>query len=336
MITTPDLEIACEISGRSDGQPLVAVHGWPDDPHCWDGVLPRLHEAGYRVIRPYLRGFGKTRFRDSQKIRSGQIAALGQDLADLLDALAVDDVVLVGHDWGARAAYVVGALFPRRVERIVAISAGHATNRPGAPLSWELAHAYWYEWFVATERGRRAMHEDRRSFCQYLWATWSPTWTVDPAQFRQAAESWDNDDWPLITVHAYRHRWGEADGDPAYEQIERSLAGPAPVLRPTLVIHGSNDADNLPHTTASQGHLFRAGYQRLLLDGVGHFPPREAPTLVADAIVSNQPALAGHRGAVRHSASYFSERPRGDSRARSLPAGATSPSARACSTASAR
>jgi pimeloyl-ACP methyl ester carboxylesterase len=291
MITTPDLDIACEISGQPDGQPLVAVHGWPDDPHCWDGLLPKLHQAGYRVIRPYLRGFGKTRFRDSHKIRSGQIAALGKDLADLLDALAINDVVLAGHDWGARAAYVVGALFPQRVERIIAISAGHATNQPGSPLTWDLAHAYWYEWFAATERGRRAMHDNRRSFCQYLWATWSPTWTFDPPQFQQAAESWDNDDWPQITVHAYQHRWGEADGDPAYDHIERALAGPAPVLRPTLVIHGNDDADNLPHTTASQQHLFPVGYQRLLLDGVGHFPPREAPDLVADAILSNPLAI---------------------------------------------
>ena len=286
--TTPDLEVAYEISGRADGQPLVAVHGWPDDPHCWDGLLPRLHEAGYRVIRPYLRGFGTTRFRDSQKMRSGQIAALGKDLADLLDSLDLSDVVLVGHDWGARAAYVVGALFPQRVERIVAISAGYATGRADAPLDWELAHAYWYEWFVATERGRHAMRVHRRSFCQYLWATWSPSWVFDEAEFQQAASTWDNDDWPLVTVHAYLHRWGEADGDPAYEQIEQRLAESVPVLRPTLVIHGGQDADNLPHTTAGQQHLFRAGYRRLVLEDIGHFPPREAPGLVADAILSSR------------------------------------------------
>ena len=287
MITTPDLVVACEISGRADGQPLVAVHGWPDDPHCWDGLMPRLHEAGYRVIRPYLRGFGTTRFRDSQKPRSGQIAALGKDLADLLDSLDLSDVVLVGHDWGARAAYVLGALFPQRVERIVAISAGYATGRPDAPLQWDLAHAYWYEWFLATERGRQAMHEHRQSFCKYLWQTWSPSWVFDEAEFQHAASAWDNDDWPLLTVHAYLHRWGEAAGDPAYAQIEQRLAEPAPILRPTLVIHGSQDADNLPYTTASQDHLFRAGYRRLLLEGIGHFPPREAPELVADAILSS-------------------------------------------------
>jgi pimeloyl-ACP methyl ester carboxylesterase len=286
MVTTPDLEIACEFSGPADGQPLVAVHGWPDDPRCWDGVLPSLHAAGYRVIRPHLRGFGKTRFRDDQKMRSGQIGALGKDLADLLDALELTDTVLVGHDWGARAAYVVGALFPERVERIVAISAGYSTARPGAQLPWDLAHAYWYEWFVATERGQRAMHEDRRRFCRYLWTTWSPSWTFEEAEFEQTARSWDNDDWPLLTVHAYLQRWDEAEGDPAYDDIERRLAEPVPVLRPTLMIHGSEDADNLPYTSAGQEVHFPAGYRRVLLEGVGHFPPREAPELVAEAILS--------------------------------------------------
>ena len=285
IVLTPDLEVACEVSGPAGGRPLVAVHGWPDDPHCWDGVLAPLHDAGYRVIRPWLRGFGATRFRSPEKLRSGQIGALGRDLADLLEALALRDVVLVGHDWGARAAYVVGALFPERVGRIVAISAGHVTNRPDAPLSWPLTHAYWYEWLVATERGRRAMHEDRRRFCRYLWETWSPSWTFDDAAFEQAAQAWDNDDWPQITVHAYLHRWGEADGDPAYEDIERRLLEPAPVLRPALVIHGAEDADNLPETTEGKDDLFAERYERLVLNAVGHFPPREAPRQVADAVL---------------------------------------------------
>ncbi|MBO0874255.1 MAG: alpha/beta hydrolase [Pseudonocardia sp.] len=284
-VVTSDLEIACEVSGPVGGNPMVAVHGWPDDPHCWDALLPALHAAGYRVFRPYLRGFGATRFRDPEKQRSGQIGALGKDLADLLDALDLRDVVLVGHDWGARASYVVGALFPDRVRRIVAISAGHATNRPDAALSWELTHAYWYEWFVATERGRAAMRDDRRTFCHYLWKTWSPSWAFEPAAFEQAALAWANEDWPAITVHAYLHRWGEAAGDPAYDEIERRLAEPAPLLRPTLVVHGADDADNLPETTAGKEGLFHAGYRRLLLDGVGHFPPREAPAAVAEAIL---------------------------------------------------
>ncbi|WP_216858222.1 alpha/beta fold hydrolase [Actinomadura verrucosospora] len=163
-VRTVDLDIGYEVSGPPDGPPLVAVHGWPDDPHCWNGLLPSWHDGGYRVYRPFLRGFGPTRFRSDAKMRSGQIGALGHDLGCFLEALDLDQVLLVGHDWGARAGYVVGALFPQRVARLVAMSAGYATNRADAQLSWPLTHAYWYEWFVATERGRRAMHEYRRSF----------------------------------------------------------------------------------------------------------------------------------------------------------------------------
>jgi pimeloyl-ACP methyl ester carboxylesterase len=288
-ILTDILEIDCEFSGPDGGVPLVAVHGWPDDPHCWDELLPAWHDAGYRVIRPWLRGFGATRFRSSETVRSGQIGALGRDLADLLDALELRDVVVVGHDWGARAAYVVGALFPERVARIVAISAGYVTNAPDASLSWPSTHAYWYEWFVATERGRRSVTEDRREFCRYLWQTWSPSWRFGQSEFDQAAQAWENDDWPAISVHAYLHRWGEADGDPAYAEIERKLAGPVPVVRPTLVVHGSQDADNLPETSVGKEDLFTAGYARTVLDGIGHFPPREAPAEVARLVLDGEP-----------------------------------------------
>jgi pimeloyl-ACP methyl ester carboxylesterase len=157
------------------------------------------------------------------------------------------------------------------------------------PLSWSLTHAYWYEWFVATERGRRAMREDRRAFCHYLWQAWSPGWSFPDDEFEHAAQAWENDDWPAITVHAYLHRWGEADGDSAYEDVERRLLEPAPVRRPTLVVHGAEDADNLPETTDGKDELFRAGYERVVLDGVGHSPPREAPAEVAKAILCGRP-----------------------------------------------
>ncbi|KAA9155164.1 alpha/beta hydrolase [Amycolatopsis acidicola] len=280
-VLTADLEIAYEVSGPAGGRPLVAVHGWPDDPHCWDGLLPHWHRDGYRVFRPYLRGFGPTRFRRADKPRSGQIGALGRDLADFLAVKELSDVRLIGHDWGARAAYVVGALFPDRVRDIVAMSAGYASSRADIPLSWPLHHAYWYEWLVATGRGRRAVTEDRREFCRYLWRVWAPSWKFDAAEFDEAAAAWDNEDWAPITVHAYMHRWGEAEGDSAYADIERQLAEPVPVQRPTLVLHGGEDADNLPETSAGKEKLFTAGYRRVVLDGVGHFPPREAPERVA-------------------------------------------------------
>ncbi|KOG61241.1 alpha/beta hydrolase [Streptomyces griseoflavus] len=284
-VDTAALRIAYDVSGPPDGRPVVAVHGWPDDIHCWDGVLPYLHRAGCRVYRPYLRGFGPTRFRSADRRRSGQIGALGRDLADFVEALDLQDVVVAGHDWGARAGYVVGALFPGRIGALVAISAGYSTNRPDSAVPYPLAHAYWYEWYMATARGRRAMTEDRRGFCRYLWTTWSPGWDFADADFEQAAGAWDNPDWADITVHAYLHRWGEAPGDPAYQDIEDRLADPPPVRVPALVLHGEQDGDNRAGTTEGQESLFAGPYERVLLPGIGHFPPREAPRATAEAIL---------------------------------------------------
>ena len=284
-VRTPDLEIGYEVDGPPAGRPLVAVHGWPDDVHCWDEVVPELAEAGFRVFRPYLRGFSPTTFRAPGKPRSGQSGALGQDLRDFLDALDLRDVVVAGHDWGARAGYVVGAMFPERVSRLVAMSAGLGASGPDTPLDYTLAHAYWYEWFVATKRGQDAMRDDRRAFCRYLWTTWSPGWKFAEADFERAAASWDNHDWPPITVSAYLHRWGEEDGDPAYAELERELAKTPRVQVPTLVLHGANDADNLPSTSAGKDHLFAAEYERVVFDDVGHFLPREAPIRAAREIL---------------------------------------------------
>ncbi|WP_406635275.1 alpha/beta fold hydrolase [Amycolatopsis sp. WGS_07] len=284
-VWTPDLKIGYEADGPPDGRPLVAVHGWPDDPHCWDGVVPELTKAGYRVYRPYLRGFSPTEFRTPDKPRSGQSGALGQDLRDFLEALDLSGVVLAGHDWGARAGYVVGALFPERVSRLVAMSAGHGASGPDTPLDYPLAHAYWYEWFVATKRGQDAMHRDRRAFSRYLWRTWSPGWEFSAAEFDRAALAWDNDDWPQITISAYLHRWGEQDGDPAYAELERELAKPPRVRVPTLVLHGGKDADNLPSTSAGKDELFAGEYRRVVFEDVGHFPPREAPVRTAEEIL---------------------------------------------------
>ena len=290
-VRTPDLDIGYEVDGPPDGRPLVAVHGWPDDAHCWDRVIPELAEGGFRVYRPYLRGFGPTRFRDAGKLRSGQSGALGQDLRDFLDALDLTDVVVAGHDWGARAGYVVGAMFPERVSRLIAMSAGYGASGPHAPLSYPLAHAYWYEWFVATRRGQDAMRQDRRTFGRYLWTTWSPGWRFAPADFDQAAAAWENDDWPAISVSAYLHRWGEDDGDPAYAELERELAKPPRVQVPTLVLHGAKDADNLPSTSENKDDLFAAGYQRVVFADTGHFLPREAPVRTARQILRWATAL---------------------------------------------
>ncbi|WP_280262512.1 alpha/beta fold hydrolase [Nocardia wallacei] len=281
-VRTPLLQIGYVEAGRSPGPPVVLVHGWPDDPSCWDRVAPALAADGYRCLLPCLRGTSPTTFRDEDTPRSGQIGALAADLADFLAALDLTDVLLVGHDWGARAGYAVAALFPERVRGLVAMSAGYATGR--GPLSYGLAQNYWYEWFAATERGRRAYRDDRRELCRYLWSAWSPPWPERDAQFDRAAPSWDNADWAEISLHAYLHRWHEAPGDPQYDRIEEQLAADPPIATPTLVVHGALDRDNIPASTEGKESLFSGWYERRVLADIGHFVPREASAATIDAV----------------------------------------------------
>jgi pimeloyl-ACP methyl ester carboxylesterase len=284
-VSTAVLDLGYEVDGPPDGPVAVMVHGWPDDVCCWDGVVPALTERGYRVLRPHLRGHGATSFRSPDTPRSGQSGALGTDLRDFLDALDLSEVLLVGHDWGARAGYVVGALFPDRLRALVAMSAGYGASGPDAPLPYRLAHAYWYEWFVATERGRAVVRQDRRAFSRYLWDSWSPGWQYRADEFERAAGAWDNPDWPEVTVTAYLHRWGEHPGDPAYTDVEGQLAKTPPVRVPTLVIHGADDGDNLASTSEGKEDLFADRYERVVLDDVGHFVPRESPRRTANEIL---------------------------------------------------
>lgn len=283
-IQTQHLCIGYEEAGRVTGQPIVLLHGWPDDVRCWDRITPRLAERGCRVIAPYLRGCGPTRFLSSETMRSGAIAALGQDLIEFLEALALENVLLVGYDWGARAAYVAGALCPERLRGLVVTSAGYATSKPIAEMSYELARAYWYEWFVAFKQGCEAIEKDRRRLCRFLWESWSPHWRFADEEFAAAAPSWDNPDWASISVHAYLQRWGEAAGAPEHEALEQRLAQAPPIQVSTIMLQGLDDRDNMPETSVGKERYFMAGYERRELDGIGHFVPREAPERVLEAV----------------------------------------------------
>ncbi|CDN57898.1 Putative hydrolase (plasmid) [Neorhizobium galegae bv. officinalis bv. officinalis str. HAMBI 1141] len=283
-IKTPHLNLAYEEAGDRRGKPIVLVHGWPDDVRCWDKITPELAGSGYRVLAPYLRGCTPTTIHSAGTMRSGAIAALGQDLADFIDGLELRDVLVVGYDWGARAGYVVGALFSERVCGLLAMAAGYATSKPVGEMSYDLAKAYWYEWLVATKQGREAMDKDRRRLCRYLWQTWSPGWTFDDAEFEATAASWENGDWAPISIHAYLQRWGEAAGAPEHEELEKKLLENPPVRVPTIMLQGADDADNFPETSEDKEQYFASSYQRVVLPGVGHFIPREAPHAVLTAI----------------------------------------------------
>jgi len=284
--TTAVLDLAYESAGPDDGQPILLLHGWPDDVRTWDGVLPVLHRAGFRTVAPYLRGFGPTRFRSKATPRSGQLAALGQDVLDLADALGLDRFAVVGHDWGARAAYIAAAVAPERVRHCTALSVGWGTNDPAQPLALPQARNYWYHWYLALDRGAEALARDRGGMTRFLWETWSPPGWFGDAEFAETARSFDNPDWVDVVLHGYRSRWGLADGDPAYAQLEAVLK-PTPVIAvPVLVIHGGADTCNDPATSAGREAWFSGAYRRIVLDGVGHFPSRESPVAVAEAIAT--------------------------------------------------
>ncbi|MCI4666154.1 MAG: alpha/beta hydrolase [Neomegalonema sp.] len=280
------LNIAYERSGPKDGSPLILLHGWPDDIRTWDLVKPALHQAGFETFVPYLRGYGPTRFRADATMRSGQLAALAQDLLEFADAVALPRFHLVGHDWGARAAYISAVLAPERVAALAGLSVGWGTNHPGQKMSYAQSKNYWYHWFMGLERGAAAVAEDRRSFTRFLWETWSPGWTFSDAEFAATAASFDNPDWAAITVHSYRHRWGLADGDPAYAALEARVTADPTISRPTLTLHGAADGANSPETSEGKEALFSSDYERVLIDGAGHFPQRERPEETAAALTA--------------------------------------------------
>lgn len=264
---------------------IVLLHGWPDSPRSWLQVAPVLARAGYRVLAPALRGFGGTRFLDAGTPRSGELVALGRDLIDFVQALGLARPALVGHDWGARAVLNAAGLAPALASHLVSVSVGYGTNDPAQPLALEQARCYWYHWFMATALGERTVREDPLAFARIMWQTWSPPGWYDEAEFAATAVAFDNADWIDITLHSYRHRWGFVSGDPAYAADTAALK-PLPLLAtPTLVIHGQHDYVNPVMTSANREAWFSGGYRRVVLDGVGHFPQREAAQRVAQEIL---------------------------------------------------
>ena len=282
---TRSLSIACELSGPAQGPPAFLLHGWPDDARTWDRVLPALHAAGHRTIVPYLRGFGPTRFHSPQTPRNGQLVALGQDVLDLADGMELGSFAVVGHDWGARAAYIASALAPERVTHCVALSVGWGTNDPDQPLPLKQVQNYWYHWYMALERRAALVRDERREFTRYIWSIWNPGWRISDEEFAATAASFENPDWAEVVLHSYRVRWGLAPKDPAYSDLEARLARAETIRVPTLVIHGGGDPCNDPSTSEGKERFFGSRYERIVLDPVGHFPQREAPAAVADAIV---------------------------------------------------
>lgn len=280
-VDTPVLRVGYEEWNPGAAKTVLLLHGWPDSVRTWSAVAPSLADAGWRVIVPALRGFAPTRFRDDDTPRTGQLAALGRDLVELVEALGLDRPALVGHDWGARAVANACGLVPGIASHLVMISVGYGTNDPTQPLALTQARNYWYHWYMATGRGARAVRDDGRAFSRLLWDTWSPPGWYGEDEFAATAAAFETPDWAEVTLHSYRHRWGHAEGDPRYAADDAALQ-PAPTLDvPTLVLHGGADGANHPDTSAGKERWFTGPYRRVVLDGIGHFPQREAPQAVS-------------------------------------------------------
>ena len=287
-IDTPTLTIAYEEAGPADGQPVLLLHGWPYDVRAFDDVVPTLSRAGCRVVAPYLRGFGPTRFLSDATPRSGEQAALGSDALALMDALALPSAVLAGYDWGGRAACVVAALWPERVRGLVSVGGYNIQDIAGSAVPADPGQElrYWYQYYFHGERGRAGLAANRRAFCRLLWRLWSPSWAFDDATFERTAASFDNPDFVDVVVHSYCHRYGYAPGDPALAAIEQRLAQQPAITVPTVVLHGDDDGVGPAPMSERHARHFTGPYVRQVVPGVGHNLPQEAPGSFALAVLS--------------------------------------------------
>ncbi len=274
-------------AGPVDGPTVILLHGWPYDIHSFGEVTPRLASAGFRVIVPYARGYGSTKFLSAETARSGQPSALAVDAIALMDALEIKQATMAGFDWGARTADIVAALWPDRVKGLVSVSgyligsqeAGRTPLPPKAELQW------WYQYYFATERGREGYSKYRREFAELIWRLASPKWQFDDATFARSAAAFDNPDHVGIVVHNYRWRLGLAQGDPAFDALEARLVAAPQVAVPTITLEG--DANGAPHPDpAAYAKKFSGKYlHRLVTGGIGHNLPQEAPEAFSQAVI---------------------------------------------------
>jgi len=280
------LNVGYAESGPTNGPAVILLHGWPYDIHSYVEVTPLLASSGYRVIVPYLRGYGTTGFLSSETFRNGQPSALAHDVIDLMDALKIEKAILAGFDWGARSADIVAVLWPERCKALVSVSgyligsqeAGKIPLPPQAELQW------WYQFYFATERGRAGYDKYRHDFAKLIWQLASPKWKFDDVTFDRSAAAFDNPDHVSIVIHNYRWRLGLAEGEPRYDDLEKRLAEGPIINVPTITLEG--DANGAPHPEASSyAKKFSGKYaHRVIKGGIGHNLPQETPKAFADAI----------------------------------------------------
>jgi pimeloyl-ACP methyl ester carboxylesterase len=275
-------------SGPTNGPVVLLLHGWPYDVHSYADVAPLLTEKGYRVIIPFVRGCGTTRFLSADTVRNGQPAAVARDVIDFLDALKIEKAVIGGFDWGARSANIVAALWPERCKAMVSVSgyliSGVAANKQPLPPAAE--YQWWYQFYFATERGALGYDKYRHDFGKLIWKIASPKWAFDEATFQRTAASFDNPDYATTVVHNYRFRLGVADGEPKYADLEARIAERPVIKVPTITLEGdANGAPHFPDDSAYRDRFTGKYANRVITGGIGHNLPQEAPAAFAKAII---------------------------------------------------
>ncbi|MFJ2399141.1 alpha/beta fold hydrolase [Streptomyces sp. NPDC087843] len=283
------LDIGYAEAGPAHGPVVICLHGWPYDIHSFVDVAPLLAAQGYRVIVPYLRGHGTTRFLSSKTFRNAQQSAVALDIIALMDTLKIQKALLAGFDWGSRTADIIAALWPERVKGLVSVSGYLITNVEAQkkPLPPKAEYTWWYQYYFSTERGRLAMEDktDRHDLCRLVWDTVSPTWHFDDATFERTAAAFENPDYAAIVIHNYRWRLGLADGERRYDRYEKVLASRPVIEVPTITIDPERDPFTAPGDGASYRDRFTGKYAHRNFTGVGHNVPQEAPTAFAQAVV---------------------------------------------------
>lgn len=287
-IRTSVLEIGYEQHGDSDAYPIILLHGFPYDVRSFDRVAPQLAEGGYRVLLPYLRGYGPTRFLDANVSRMAEQAAIAQDLIDFADALGLDDFAVAGFDWGNRAACIAAILYPDRIRAQVAIGGYSVQNtvNPGGPAPANLESRLWYQWYFNTSRGVQGLEENRHDIIRYLWDTWSPDWTYSDEDYQRSAPSFDNPDFVDVVIHSYRHRHGNAPGEERFLEIEAALAQRPVITVPAIVLRpGASGFGPPSQNPAGDQARFSNLIARRIVDGAGHDLPVQRPDTVIDALL---------------------------------------------------
>jgi pimeloyl-ACP methyl ester carboxylesterase len=283
------LDIGYAEAGPAHGPVVICLHGWPYDIHSFVDVAPLLAAQGYRVIVPYLRGHGTTRFLSAKTFRNAQQSAIALDIIALMDALKIDKAVLAGFDWGSRTADIIAALWPQRCKALVSVSGYLITNLKANldPLPPKAEYAWWYQYYFATERGRLAMEDKdkRHDLTRLVWDTVSPTWDFDDATFERTAAAFENPDYAAIVIHNYRWRLSLADGERRYDGLEKRLAARPVIKVPTITLDAERDPFTAPGDGSSYRQMFTGAYEHRTLAGIGHNLPQEAPAAFARAVV---------------------------------------------------